>query len=660
MFFLKNITKTYLLFFILFSTLLLWPNQKALGLCNNAPCPPDPDFPCGDGYKLTTEECDDGDLDVFDGCDDMCKIENGWYCRLSAYHSYCYRNCGNTSPNAGEICDWGEVGRPGVTPINGGNNNTTWCSSLPYANPPETCTYCQTNCQFSETIEGSHCGDDKKDAGYETCDDGNTTSEDGCSSTCQIETGWDCTKIDGQHSTCNVVCGNAIITPPEICDQGYGNVANGDGCNSSCQKEHGWYCQPRTYPPYCALTDTLCLDNMGHSVCNTVCGDGLKANTEACDDANNIDGDGCSNGCATIDNGYYCPGEGTNSCYATCGDGKIAIGTETCEDTPPNNDIEECPYNLTAAGSACTICNDECHSVQGKIHYCGDHKVDPTEECDYDSQPVSGPPLATPHNDDGCNINCQEEDGWDCFDNPLGQNVCIFHCGNGTKESTAFYTEECDYAAAGTGILSTDPVVGRGLFNGDKCASTGYNQSCSWCTMDCRITNESGPFCGDSFKNGTEECDDGNYDANDGCNNCKITPGWKCSPNSACTPICGNSICTTVATNPDKRESCASCSADCGICVVQRPGVAVYHPANPNVNFLEKLKSTFIRPKLLVNIPGLNLKETEKSKFELPPPNDTWYQPLVPTTITIGDRTLTITVFPPDPGAPQTVTFSIR
>jgi cysteine-rich repeat protein len=48
------------------------------------------------------------------------------------------------------------------------------------------------------------CGDGIV-AGNEQCDDGNTTSADGCSATCEVEPGYQC---DGEPSTCSPVCAN--------------------------------------------------------------------------------------------------------------------------------------------------------------------------------------------------------------------------------------------------------------------------------------------------------------------------------------------------------------------------------------------------------------------------------------------------------------------
>jgi cysteine-rich repeat protein len=62
-------------------------------------------------------------------------------------------------------------------------------------------------------------------------DDGNARNNDGCNSTCAIETGLACT---GTPSVCEK-CGNGVIEGSEECDDS--NTVMGDGCSSSCQLE---------------------------------------------------------------------------------------------------------------------------------------------------------------------------------------------------------------------------------------------------------------------------------------------------------------------------------------------------------------------------------------------------------------------------------------
>ena len=70
----------------------------------------------------------------------------------------------------------------------------------------------------SGCVSAGECGDGQVN-GDEACDDGNTTSGDGCSA--------DCTSREG--------CGNAMLDVGEECDDG--NAASHDGCSSGCVTE---------------------------------------------------------------------------------------------------------------------------------------------------------------------------------------------------------------------------------------------------------------------------------------------------------------------------------------------------------------------------------------------------------------------------------------
>lgn len=108
----------------------------------------------------------------------------------------------------------------------------------------------------------------------EQCDDGNMNNGDGCSNTCQTESGYTCT---GQSNCIPiVVCGNGIINAGEQCDDG--NQVNGDGCSATC------------------IIEVLRA---------TVCGNGDVTAPEQCDDGNLVNGDGCDDTC-TIENNWVC------------------------------------------------------------------------------------------------------------------------------------------------------------------------------------------------------------------------------------------------------------------------------------------------------------------------------------------------------------------
>jgi len=76
----------------------------------------------------------------------------------------------------------------------------------------------------------------------ETCDDGDLIDTNKCKGDCSGNAlGWICsggTPITA--STCVEVCGNGIKTLTEGCDDL--NLANNDGCSSVCQVESGYTC----------------------------------------------------------------------------------------------------------------------------------------------------------------------------------------------------------------------------------------------------------------------------------------------------------------------------------------------------------------------------------------------------------------------------------
>ena len=126
---------------------------------------------CGDGFVTGSEDCDDMNTTNGDGCDNDCS----WTCT------------GASDCDDGDACN--------------GTESCTMPSSLssrcmPGSAPPDG-TMCSTGmagreiCRMMSCVV-STCGDGFTDAGAtppEECDDGNTMSGDGCSSTCMMETG---------------------------------------------------------------------------------------------------------------------------------------------------------------------------------------------------------------------------------------------------------------------------------------------------------------------------------------------------------------------------------------------------------------------------------------------------------------------------------------
>ena len=148
------------------------------------------------------------------------------------------------------------------------------------------------------------CGNSAFDPG-EQCDDGNTVSGDGCSSTCALEPNFVCPTA-GAPCVATQLCGDGKIRGTEQCDDG--NTGSGDGCSSTCQLEAGWICPTAGRP---------CIAKQ--------CGDGVIAGREQCDmGASNGQNLGCTATC-TVQAGWACTG---NTCHQThCGD-SVVEGSE--------------------------------------------------------------------------------------------------------------------------------------------------------------------------------------------------------------------------------------------------------------------------------------------------------------------------------------------
>ncbi len=120
----------------------------------------------------------------------------------------------------------------------------------------------------------------------EGCDDGDTSSGDGCSAGCDVETGWICA---GQPSVCS----------PE---------SAATACSSAPRRATTATSCPATAaaPPVTIETGWTCTGEP--SECDPICGDGLIRGAEECDDGEPSMGDGCSATCE-VEPGYVCTGQ---------------------------------------------------------------------------------------------------------------------------------------------------------------------------------------------------------------------------------------------------------------------------------------------------------------------------------------------------------------
>jgi cysteine-rich repeat protein len=256
---------------------------------------------------------------------------------------------------------------------------------------------------FRLDIKPAACGNGVQDSG-ETCDDGNRTSGDGCTSYCAVEQGWTCPTF-GQP--CIFTCGNGILDPGEDCDDG--NTLSGDGCGKGCWLEGDWLC---------SKPGQACIRIYA-------CGNGIRSPDEACDDGNTVSGDGCTADCKLVEPGWQCRVPG-RSCAASCGldsgacaDGGLAAVcgngiVEPGEDCDDGDDPRKSPHNGDGAYGGC---NSDC--TYGA--YCGDGIVNGPEACD------DGPASVDLYGTPGCTFACTK----------------AHYCGDGIVD----VGEECDLGA---------------------------------------------------------------------------------------------------------------------------------------------------------------------------------------------------------------------
>lgn len=179
--------------------------------------------------------------------------------------------------------------------------------------------------------------------------------------------------ISGGSSTYYAVCGDGTVGIGEDCDDK--NTTSGDGCSSTCLAEGTSECSK-----VCSASGTSCStysDCPEAETCDftgtNCCGNGLMEDTtdgggEECDDSNADDADGCSSACTN---------EGAKEVGATCGNSSIGFSESTGG--------EDCDDGDRTSGNGCSsLCLNEGSSALGDVDAsCGDGVIDaPYESCD--------------------------------------------------------------------------------------------------------------------------------------------------------------------------------------------------------------------------------------------------------------------------------------
>jgi cysteine-rich repeat protein len=209
---------------------------------------------CGDGVVAEGEACDPG-ATLTVTCESL-----GYHGGAPACAADCTLDLSECE--AAGRCGDGEVDTP-AEDCEGPNLNGQSCQGLGFTGGALSCG---DDCVFDVSACVSICGNGVTEPD-ETCDDGGTDDLDGCSATCQVETGWSC---EGTPSVCGTVCGDGlIIAGPEECD---GDDLDGQSCEGS-----GYYGGVLVCDAGCLLDWSSC-EAAGR------CGDGLvQAPQEECD-----------------------------------------------------------------------------------------------------------------------------------------------------------------------------------------------------------------------------------------------------------------------------------------------------------------------------------------------------------------------------------------
>lgn len=470
------------------------------------------------------------------------------------------------------------------------------------------------------------CGNNVTESG-EQCDDGNTNSTDGCSSTCNLELigatcgdsivngteicdvgvnttdlfddvfnlslVTDCTSFPGYYNgnlscdlsclgydltTCTTSCGDSITSGAEFCD---GNVTgceiNGYAGNRTCLSD----CS--AYNSTCVLYES-CGDSAIQALANETCDMLNLGGIINCSDLAGENFDSGNLSCNSVGSQFQCT-YNTTGC-GTCNNGAID-GTEECE----IGDIYPCETDggydgFFSCTSTCSGFDTNCASEE----YCGDGKKNGNEFCD-DNNTANG---------DGCSQACQIENGWQCIG--VEPSICTVLCGNDiitSPEACDGDTVSCSslgydgnktclsdcsdygqcilYESCGDTIIQTsagEQCEGTdlgGLINCIDLIWDNYDSGTISCyssgeSLECRYNTTGCGLCGNSVIDGTETCDDGGTTNGNGCSSsCQEELGWDCSGEpSSCIEVCGDGTQTISEECDDNNlDSGDGCSSSC-------------------------------------------------------------------------------------------------
>ena len=439
---------------------------------------------CGDGIIDYNEECEDGNTENNDGCSSSCEFEDGFVCEndyeFSPITSCHFLMCGDGIIDDGEECDDGNLeNEDGCSPDC--LNETSWACETTFESTPNTydCRRVICNdgiidgeeeCEDGNTEDGDGCSECYIEEGFDCASYHDLTSTcvplnqgDICQNAIPLDEGsysfhtansendyslFECGFWDNQFS----VPGSDMvfaITIPAYSNFHYRMFSDQEkrlffsttceNLTESCRDSFISYTDNSIDEVYFNHYDrerTIFLTISELNIENSeefqliiefqtkICGDGLVAEGEDCDDGNREDYDGCSSSCEFEDESYWAcyddyfpvdmeadPPVPTTICrLITCGDGFIDRGYEFCDDGNLD-DGDGCSAVCRYEGYEgydffCTTTRDPFVSpaTECRGSVCGDSVLELKEQCD-DGNDTSG---------DGCSDVCVIETDFSC------------------------------------------------------------------------------------------------------------------------------------------------------------------------------------------------------------------------------------------------------
>lgn len=417
----------------------------------------DGDLPpvCGNGVKEGSELCDDGNKVNGDGCENDCT----WSCKPPPDGDP--KKCDDGNPcNGTEVCGADHKCGTG-TPLADG-------------------AACGTGkvCKAGTCIDAV-CGDGVTSA-PEECDDGNTTSGDGCDG-CKFS----CVSTDAAR---NCKSADACVADG-TCDDGKHT------CTAGAAKADGTTCG----------TGLVC--KAGACVAAS-CGDGIVSGTEQCDLGS---GNGPGTGCE-VDCKFSC-----SKAPDSCADAEPCNGAETCATvTVGGKTGQKCAAGTPLAdGTACGT-GKTCKAGVCTSALCGNGTLDAGEDCDFGSGNGPGTGCET-----SCKFSCTTAPD-SCSDgNPCnGAETCgVVTVGGKTGQKCSAGTALAACAACGSGGVCVGGTC-KSSVCGDGCVDATKSETCDppasgTCDASCKKIVPA--VCGNGVREAGEQCDDGNTTNLDGC-----------------------------------------------------------------------------------------------------------------------------------------------